>query len=222
MSETGQAKIKAVLFDWDGVLHDSLDASWRVYNEILAKLSRPLLSREEFLRLQSPNWYEFYRALNIAEGLWKQVDRDWLTLYSKQKTKLHRDARPCLVGLKKMGLKTAIVTNGSRGRVREELERFRVLSKVDVFVSARRRTELKPSPILLLRALSRLRLEPRDAVFVGDSPVDIVAARNAKIPAVAITRASPATERLSSEKPAFIFTDLTEMMGEMFAAAPLG
>jgi len=54
-------------------------------------------------------------------------------------------------------------------------------------------------------------MKPQDAVYVGDSPADIQAAKRAKVPSVAIARGPIQAERLSREQPDQMFADLNEM-----------
>ena len=197
-----------VLFDWDGVLLDSLGASFRVYNKILARLGRKPLSEDEFLRHQSPNWYEFYAKLGIPEGLWKEVDAEWVRLYEEEKPGLHRDAWPCLERLRSSGFKLALVSNGSRARVEMELGRFGLASLFQSVMCGEKKEELKPSPVMLERTMRVLEVRPSDVVYVGDAPADVRAAKNAGVVSVAIARGAVLEGRLRAEGPDYVFGGL--------------
>ena len=203
--------MKGVLFDWDGVLLDSLGAAFNVYNKIFARVGTKMLTKDEYLELQSPNWYEFYVKVGLPVSLWKEVDQEWLRLYEEENPDLHPDALRCLSVLKESGFRLALVSNGSRIRVEKELARFDLDRLFDTVLFGEKKEELKPSPVMIQRALSTMGVEPRDAVYVGDSPADIQAARNAKVPSVAITRGPIQTERLRREGPDRMFADLDEM-----------
>ncbi len=204
-------KVSGVMFDWDGVLLDSLGAAFNVYNKIFARIGVRPLSKDEYLEVQSPNWYEFYSKVGLPATLWKEVDGEWLRLYKGETTELHPDARPCLDSLREAGLKLALVTNGSRSRVEDEVARFGLELCFEAAFFGERREELKPSPVMLERALKSMRVGPRSAVYVGDSPADIQAAKNAGVPSVAIARGPIQVERLQKEAPDWIFGGLAEM-----------
>ncbi len=206
-------KVSGVMFDWDGVLLDSLGAAFNVYNKIFARIGVRALSKDEYLELQSPNWYEFYSKVGLPASRWEEVDREWLRLYEEETTELHPDARPCLESLREAGLKLALVSNGSRPRVEEELVRFGLKSCFEVVLFGERRDELKPSPVMLERALRSMRVGPQSAVYVGDSPADIQAAKSAGVPSVAIARGPIQAERLRNEGPDWVFGGLAEMTG---------
>jgi putative hydrolase of the HAD superfamily len=85
------------------------------------------------------------------------------------------DALPVLMGLKRRGVKTGIVSNtpwGSSGRIwRTELARHGLLAAVDAVVFCRDVGWRKPHPSPFRRALEILAVAAKDAAFVGDDPV---------------------------------------------------
>lgn len=209
--------ISGVLFDWDGVLLDSLGASFNVYNKIFARLGTKQLTRDEFLELQSPNWYEFYMKLGLPTSMWKQVDGEWMRLYKDESPSLYPDAMKCLTGLKASRLSLALVSNGSKARVEGELGRFGLKPFFPSVFCGEKKEELKPSPVMLRRALDTMSLAPQSAVFVGDAPADIQAAKNAGVSSIAIARGPIQEERLGAENPDHIFGGLTEMTDFLLA-----
>ncbi len=206
-----ETRADAVLFDWDGVLLDSLGAAFNVYNKIFTRIGTKLLTKEQFLEVQSPNWYDFYVKVGLPTSLWKEVDGEWLRLYEEESPELHADARRCLDSLKNVGLKLALVSNGSRSRVESELAKFGLRPSFQAVLLGEKREELKPSPVMLERALEAIRVRPQGAVYVGDSPADIQAAKSAGVPSFAIARGPIQNERLRKESPDRVFSGLTEM-----------
>ena len=201
-----------VIFDWDGVLLDSLGSSFNVYNRLFEKLGAKRLTRDEFLRLQSPNWYEFYAKVGLPARHWKYVDDEWLRQYNQEKPKLYPDARRCLADLKSEGFRLALASNGSEVRVEKELGEFGLAPLFESVLCGRAKEELKPSPLMLQRTLSALGLAPADAVYVGDAPADVQASRNAGVASVAISREPILGERLQAENPDRLFGSLDELV----------
>ena len=204
-------RVVGVLFDWDGVLLDSLGSAFNVYNRIFAKVGTRRLTLDEYLELQSPNWYEFYAKVGLPTNLWKEVDREWLRLYEEEDPSLHPDALGCLSALKEADNKLALVSNGSRVRVEKELARYGLGQFFVVILFGEKREELKPSPVMIQRALGAMGVQPQDAIYVGDSPADIQAAKGAKVPSIAIARGPIQVERLGKEKPDHMFANLNQM-----------
>ncbi len=203
--------VLGVIFDWDGVLFDSLGSSFNVYNRIFEKLGTRRLTRDEFLELQSPNWYEFYVKVGVPARHWKYVDEEWLRQYDQEKPSLYPDAKRCLVDLGSAGFRLALVSNGSEVRVRKELGEFGLATLFESVLCGRTKDELKPSPLMLQKTLRALRLMPMDVVYVGDAPADIQASRSAGIASIAISREPILGERLRAEKPDCLFGGLDEL-----------
>ena len=146
-----QERAGGVIFDWDGVLLDSLGSSFNVYNRIFEKLGARRLARDEYLRLQSPNWYEFYVKVGLPARHWKYVDDEWLRQYDHERPVLYPDARRCLVSLNSAGFRLALVSNGSEVRVKKELGEFGLAPLFESVMCGTAKEELKPSPLMLQR-----------------------------------------------------------------------
>ena len=85
------------------------------------------------------------------------------------------------------GHRLGIVTAKRLRTVDLALDRFPILRETtEVVVGAEDTERHKPDPDPLLEALARLGAEPRDAVYVGDSPFDIRAGKAAGMLAVAV------------------------------------
>jgi len=189
-------------------LLDSLGSSFNVYNRIFEELGTRQLTRDEFLGLQSPNWYEFYAKVGLSASRWEYVDKEWLLQYEREKPNLYPDAKKCLADLGAAGFRLALVSNGSEVRVKKELVKFGLAPAFESVLCGRTKEELKPSPVMLQRTLSALGLAPTDVVYVGDSPADIQASRNAGIVSVAIWREPILEGRLRAERPDCLFDGL--------------
>jgi HAD superfamily hydrolase (TIGR01509 family) len=107
--------------------------------------------------------------------------------------RVNREALPVLTSLRRMGVKTAIVSNtpwGSSGPAwRSELARHGLLADAIVFC-----TDVgwrKPHPAPFRRALEILDVPAKEAVFVGDDPIwDVEGANGAGVrPILLATRA---------------------------------
>ena len=168
--------IRAVLFDWDGTLADTAEASYRCYVRMFAEFEIPF-DRETFARTYSPNWYHTFRQIGLDERHWSRADERWLAHFANERVDLLDGARHLLETLTARGLATGIVTSGGRERVERELELHGLIDHLHERVYGCDVKEKKPHPEGLLLCLDRLRMRAEEAVFVGDSPEDIEMAR---------------------------------------------
>jgi HAD superfamily hydrolase (TIGR01509 family) len=158
--------IKGVIFDLDGTIVQ-VPYDWR---RIRARLGARQDSIIAFLYgLQEPEKSQKWAILRRYE------DR------ATRRARLRRGMRPFLGDLAAAGIKTALVTNNSRENVDEMLKKFRLSFDI---VLTRDSGYWKPSGAPFLHALKRLRLARRDAVVVGDSHFDVLAASAAGIRSV--------------------------------------
>ena len=113
--------------------------------------------------------------------------------------------------LRQMKKKIVIVTNNGRLGTDRTLERLNLLGILDAVVTRDDVDELKPDPGIVFKALNLASAKADEAVFVGDSVIDIKAAKAASVRCVAVpTGPFPAT-RLLQEEPDFIVSSLSEV-----------
>jgi phosphoglycolate phosphatase len=84
-----------------------------------------------------------------------------------------------LTWLRSRGVRIAIVTRNGRDAVRRLLERFPFVH--DALLTRDDVARVKPHPLHIYEALNRLRVEPANAIMVGDHAMDIVAGRAAGV-----------------------------------------
>lgn len=197
-------RVKAVLFDVDGTLVDSIPAllmvAQRAAPEFLVseELVRRTLNEQRFfwdslLPPEAPGRMERIAAM-MAEALrlWPEVLRE------------HGRAFPGLAAtldaLAAQGLRLGIVT-GSREGSFEPLRRAGVFERFAAVITRADVARGKPHPDSLLAGAQALGVEPQQAVYVGDTPVDVEAARAAGMAAVAVLTGAGDSALLSAAEP---------------------
>ncbi|MGZ5445436.1 MAG: HAD family hydrolase [Thermoanaerobaculia bacterium] len=201
--------VRAVLFDWDGTLVDTAEASYRCYVRLFEELG-VAFDRETYARTYSPNWYQTFRMLDLAEEHWPHADARWLAHFAEEEVALIDGARELLDRLHARGLATGIVTSGSKERVLRELDTHRFAFHECVFGSDVK--EKKPHPEGLLLCLGRMRVAAEEAVYVGDSPEDVAMARAAGVYSIAVPGGYPNREALLASRPDRFAKSLREVL----------
>lgn len=204
----GQA-VQAVLFDWDGTLVNTAEASYRCYEKLFGSYGIAF-DRDAFRRTYSPNWHLTYSALGLAEERWAEADKRWLTHYCEEDVVLVEGAREALLRVRAAGLRAALVTSGDRVRVSRELADLGVADLFEALVCAEDTVLRKPHPEPLLLALEKMRLAPADAVYVGDSPEDVQMAKAAGVRTVGIPGGFPNRDSLAAARPEVLAQTLAE------------
>ena len=201
---------RAVIFDWDGTLVDTAEASYRCYVRMFESYSLPF-DRETYARTYSPNWYHTFRCMGLAEERWAEADERWLAYFAEEKIELIDGAGEVIEALTARGIAAAIVTSGSRSRVIREIHAYGLAPHFAHCIFGSDVANKKPHPEALLLCLERLKVEPEHAVYVGDSPEDVAMARAAGVFSVAVPGPYPNREALLAVGADVIVESLREL-----------
>ena len=187
---------KAIIFDVDGTLiHTSMNLVNAVVKKIIDELSYGEFSPEKVSRF----WWgdKNISRRELIELEFKISFDDFIPLfrnhtmnfdYVKQFKKLYKDVKPVLDELLFRGIPLGVVTDAPSYIVVPQLNYFLgngYFSEV-IMTHELENVRDKPAPDGLLLCMEKL--GTRDAIFVGDSDSDIVAAQSAGIPAILIER----------------------------------
>ena len=218
MTPRARPGLRAVLFDWDGTLVDSAEASYRSYERLFGEYGIAF-DRGRFESTYSPNWHFTYEALGLPRASWEEADARWLRHYAGERTHLLPGARSLLERLREAGLAVAVVTSGDRRRVTAEMDRLEVAAFFDGITAAGDTVKRKPDPEPLFLGMSRLGVAADAAAYVGDSPEDVQMARAAGVWAVGVPGGFPNRAALLASRPDVVVADLAAAGDALLTAA---
>lgn len=179
----------AVIFDLDGTLLDTLDDLFNAVNHILRKYGFPERSRVAIRRFLGNGARDLVRRsvpANIEGEEFEKILADYMEYYnahSKIETKPYPGVLELLAELKESGIKTAVVSNKPDMTVKALCKEY-FGDGLDFALGDRPDIEKKPAADPILLAIKELGCEK--AVYVGDSEIDILAAKNAGLPCVSL------------------------------------
>lgn len=184
-----------VIFDCDGTILNTLDDLMDTMNYVLTKHNYPTRSYDEIRSF-------------VGNGLAKLVDRsvpttnppisedektimlqEFKTYYAdhcNDKTAPYPGIYELLKILKNDGYKLAVVSN----KVQEGVTALNNQYFKDYFTVAIGETpdrKRKPEPDMVLAALEALQSTPEEAIYIGDSEVDLATAKNSGLLPIAVT-----------------------------------
>ena len=185
--------IKAIIFDFDGVIADSERVHRKSFNITLKQLGIVIpekLYRERYVGLGS---------LSIMEDVFRTYDvkrsaRFWVRKRMKVFRSLVRrgEVKPVKGFMKfnklldRIGMKKMIASGGYRANVSIMLKKLK-LDKEFQFISREDVKNRKPNPEALLLAAKRLGVKPSECLVFEDSPYGVEAAKRAGMRCVALT-----------------------------------
>lgn len=182
---------KAVLFDLDGTLLDTLDDLCDAVNVALTEHGYPARTREE-VRLFVGNGVEMLLRRALPAGTPDARVFEALASFRADYNRRNRN-RTCpypgipalLAALRAAGVAVGVVSNKYDAAVRELCDYY-FPSLVDISVGERAGVAKKPAPDSLLFAMEQLGVGADETVYVGDSEVDVETARAAGMPCISV------------------------------------
>jgi HAD superfamily hydrolase (TIGR01509 family) len=179
-------KLKAIIFDVDGVLLNSDEIIIELFQKVARDFKLRVPTDKEIKELSGKPLNE-----NI-EFFWPDFDVDlFAKTYREQfinKVILPFDGSvETLSRLRKSGFKFGIVSGKLRFFIDKHMREAGYNMKwFDVIVSCEDTKNHKPSPDPILFACKKLKLKPEEVIFVGDSRFDYEAAKATKVNFVAV------------------------------------
>lgn len=183
--------VKAVIFDMDGVVTDTMPYHFRAWKKVYAEQGMPLSKKDVYLREGQPG-SRMIREVFQERGRFYDEKLAKEMLLRKEQI-FNRIVRPAFVPgartllrvLHSRNIRTALVT----GTARQEVHRILpagLLKKFDVVVTGDEVKHGKPNPEPFLKALKKLRLRPSETVVIENAPFGILSARKAHITCIAL------------------------------------
>lgn len=180
------------IFDLDGTLLDTLQDLADSTNYALSLHHLPPRTVEEVRQFVGNGvGLLIHRAVpeGTAEELEGQVLRDFRAHYllnMENRTAPYPGVLDLLDALRAAGLRTAVVSNKFDGAVKGLCQNY-FGQRVEAAIGESQGVARKPAPDTVFRALAELGQAPEGAVYVGDSDVDILTAKNAGLPCIAVS-----------------------------------
>jgi HAD superfamily hydrolase (TIGR01509 family) len=211
-----RAELDAVLFDWDGTLVNSADVSYRCFESVFSGYGIPF-DRATYAATYSPDWRRTYTSVGLPRERWDEADARWVESYCRETIPLLEGAGESIERLAAASLAVGLVTSGDRVRVARELAAHGLDRVFRVVVCGPDTVNKKPHPEALLLALGRLGVPPQRSVYVGDSPEDVLMAKNAGAWSIGIPGGFPNVDALRASRPDLLAETLAQAVDAILA-----
>jgi HAD superfamily hydrolase (TIGR01549 family) len=207
--------LRAVMFDWDGTLYNSVIPTYESYLVVMEAFDLPKVTLEEFREQSRPNYHDYYLRLGISEEHWVAADKTWMSCYAQHKKDcvLFKGTSNALRVLKEMNLKLGLVSSGSRERVISEVSEQGIELCFDsmVFGDDVGFEHGKPAPATLLMAIKRARVVASEVLYVGDMVEDILMGKKAGTKTAAVLCGFATRELLIRADPDIVLRDVSAL-----------
>jgi beta-phosphoglucomutase len=190
-------RVKAVIFDMDGVLIDSMGFHVRAWQETFRPMGLAISSQEVYAR-EGESWRKSTRDFLVMAGykptpaliarVFKKRTRIFKEIF---KPRVFKGARSLLLFLKnKRGMSLGLVTATPRNDVKRMLS-AEVIKLFDATVCGGDTKRGKPHPEPYLEILKRLKIKAQGAVVIENAPYGITSCKLAGIRCIAVATSLP-------------------------------
>ena len=212
--------IKAVIFDIDGTLIDSNAAHAKSFVKAFNKFGKdaPFEEIKCLIGMGADDILEKYLSKAEIEEFGEDLKNYRKQIFLEEflpQVKTFPKLRELFEKIKSENKQIALASSASE----EELEKYRAKLKInDLYeeeTSADDADEAKPEPDIFQAALKKLKnVKSEEAIVIGDTPYDAVAAKKAGLEIIGVTSGGWSREKLLIEGCAEVYRDIAEIFGE--------
>ena len=215
---------KAVIFDLDGTLFDSIVDIKDCMNRVLATFGLAPHTEEEYKKFVGNGIYNLAKRSVGEEKDEKTVDevyRKFLEEYSEHymdKTRPYDGIFELVVNLKKKGIKLAVLSNKKQIYSENLCNKF-FPDLFNIVIGDRDGMQRKPSREPVMHILNYLDIAEENAFIIGDSNVDIITAKNSGISSIGCAWGFRGEEELKdagADYIAYTAGDIEDIVSEYF------
>lgn len=173
-------KISAILFDFDGVLADTMNDNFLAWKKAFLDFGIEIKKEDYFV-------LEGLKQTNVAKNLGKDFDDETHIKLSDLKTKYYLEnnkfvfyplIHDIVKSLEKLNKKLAIVSASPREKIEKTVPQ-EFLDKFDEVICSEDYENGKPDPEPYLTAMQKLNLKPEECIVIENAPLGIKAAKSA-------------------------------------------
>lgn len=176
-------KIKAIIFDMDGVLIDAKDWHYEALNQALELFGYKISRYDHLVTFDGLPTKKKLEMLSIERGLPKELNnfinhmkQEYTMKYVFMKCKPLFCHQYALSKLKAEGYKLALGSNSIRSTIDTMLGKADLMKYMDFTLSNQDVSKSKPDPEIYNKAISKLGLSPKECLIVEDNQNGVKAA----------------------------------------------
>lgn len=219
--QTVKAKIKLVVFDWNGALFADNRASYKASVETLKVLGLPPVSFQYwrdnltfptinyYLKLGAKRQAVLKKSVQISKAFDRVYDRE------SAQCRTRSGAKRLLSWLDKKNIKAVLLSNHTHQVINGHLKRLKLEKYFDEILAFDRLDECINATGKLERLkkyLQQAKYDPQSVAVVGDAPEEVEMGKTVGAVSIGITDGYYSTPRLKASKPDYLISNLTELI----------
>ena len=213
--------MKAIVFDFDGTLANTLPICFYAFQNVFKEFDQKDLTSDDIKEMFGPS-----ETGIIKDNLANPHKTEAIEYYYEKYEELHKDLVEInleiialLKVLKTSKLKLGIFTGKAKRSLDISLKALGMEGLFDVIITGDDVIKVKPDPEGLLKALSILKVDYSDAIYIGDSDADVIAGRKANVYTIGVQWLPEYQTVVFSEQPDAIISSVEQFKRRFLAGA---
>jgi HAD superfamily hydrolase (TIGR01549 family) len=206
--------LKAIIFDLDGTLIDSVNFWLSLYKKTAKKLNIKLDEKEVSKRFGEKD-VDILISLTPKEKREEAISYFYM-LKEREKKRLNlkkfKFVDSVLKKIKEKKIKIGITTGNSKDIAEYIVKKNKLEKYIDYLVTHEDVKRGKPYPDMILKIIKHFKVKKKDVLCVGDSLYDFKAAKRAKVKIGLVLTGVSDKEDVEKLKPNFVFKDIRDVL----------
>jgi phosphoglycolate phosphatase len=186
-------KYKAVIFDLDGTLLDTILDITITMNEALKRYNYPTFTVEDYKYFVGKGVdnliKQVIKAASLDEDAYLKLKTAYYEIYETQatiNTKAYTNIPELVNELKKKGLSVNVLSNKPHSQTVDVINHYFGLASFTLVYGKKKEFPPKPNPESALDLIDKLGINSEEVLYIGDTETDIQTAKNAKFKSVGV------------------------------------
>ncbi len=214
---------KGYIFDFDLTLADSRHAIVSCFRCVFDEYGIPAPSDDEIASTIGMTLPDSFRKLlpDRPGSFCDECAETYIGYSSKMMTGLtgfYPETEPLLEALRAAGRKIGIMSTKRRFRIMEALDAHGLTGHIDTVFGMEDVSKVKPDPEGLLKLLDVWGMDKSEALYVGDTVIDGLAAKNAGLDFAAVTTGTTKAEAFQDIPHVAVMPDLSGLTSAVLRA----
>jgi phosphoglycolate phosphatase len=200
-------EIKAIIFDWSGVISDDFGAIYETNARMLKRLGVKAVSKDEFREKFDPTYMDFFRSVGVLldeKTLNRMFDEEFEK--SAKKPRVFPFAKATLKWVTGRGVKAAVLSAHSERFLLREMKDYGLSGLFSVVVGG-----ASDKAEHIGKVIEKLGVRKEEIVYAGDMTHDIDTGKKAGVITAAVLSGYHSREKLEALEPQIIMNDIREL-----------
>jgi len=212
--------IKAVLFDFDGTLVNTLPYYLEAYDKALKQIGFNIEKKNIAEICFGKKELDVCKSLGVPEKTEQFANAYFLAVKdSSKKAPLFSDSIEILKYLRSKNIKTVIITFAYRWYIDGMINHHNLNKYIDLVISQNDVKQSKPNQEAILKVTDIFKIQPNETLVVGDSKSDILMGKNAGSKTALFTKKEYdlfySFDDLKKTNPDYIIEELSELKNKL-------